>query len=52
LENCQQNIFEKTDFNSSDGIYKWEEDAENRSIEYVLSLFLNYRFSLEWENVK
>jgi hypothetical protein len=52
LENCQQNIFEKTDFNSSDGIYKWEEDAENRSIEYVLSLFLNYRFSLEWENEK
>jgi len=52
LENCQQNIFEKTDFNSSDGIYKWEEDAENRSIEYVLSLFLNYRSSLEWENEK
>jgi len=52
LENCKQNSFEKTDFNSSDGIYKWEEDAENRSIEYVLSLLLNYRFSLEWENEK
>ncbi|ORY17037.1 hypothetical protein LY90DRAFT_517669 [Neocallimastix californiae] len=52
LENCKQTLFEKTDFNSSDGIYKWEEDAENRSIEYVLSLFLNYRFSLEWENEK
>jgi len=52
LENCKQNIFEKGDFNSSDGIYKWEEGGDNRSIEYILSLFLNYRFSLEWENEK
>jgi len=52
LENCKQNVFERSDFNSSDGIYKWEEGAENRSIEYILSLLLNYRFSLEWENEK
>jgi len=52
LENCKQNSFEKSDFNSSDGIYKWEEGAENRSIEYILSLLLNYRFSLEWEEEK
>jgi len=52
LENCKQNMFEKSDFNTSDGIYKWEEGAENRSIEYILSLLLNYRFSLEWENEK
>lgn len=45
-------MFEKSDFNTSDGIYKWEEGAENRSIEYILSLLLNYRFSLEWENEK
>jgi len=52
LENCKQNIFEKGDFNTSDGIYKWEEGGDNRSIEYILSLLLNYRFSLEWENEK
>ncbi|ORX59883.1 hypothetical protein BCR36DRAFT_579330 [Piromyces finnis] len=52
LENCKQNYFEKIDFTSSDGIYKWEEGGKNRSIEYILSLFLNYRFSLEWENEK
>jgi len=52
LENCKQNIFEKADFNTSDGIYKWEEGGDNRSIEYILSLLLNYRFSLEWENEK
>ena len=52
LENCNQNIFEKGDFNTSDGFYKWEEGGDNRSIEYILSLLLNYRFSLEWENEK
>ncbi|OUM65311.1 hypothetical protein PIROE2DRAFT_60107 [Piromyces sp. E2] len=36
LENCKQNVFEKGDFNSSDGIYKWEEgewENEKRKIQ-------------------